>query len=202
MNDHETRSSRGAARRGWAREARWGALVGAAGLATLFGWPVPAQVQIPQGKDDAPISREEGRNIHLLLSNHRALLRSVVHPYRDQDRSGVMTITWVADPKAHPELVEALQVHVEQMEDRLDRGARIFQRDPVFRAIFDAADEIDMEIERIPGGVMVIETSADPVVAALIEEHAAKVDAFLLLGRAALVGPPGPGRPGPGPNRE
>jgi hypothetical protein len=160
-----------------------------AGLALLVIAPSPAGAQGLRGRGDDPISREEGRNINALLTNHRMLLRHVAHDYVDEHGSGVMTITWVADPEAHPWLVETLREHVEQMEGRLERGARIYQRDPVFRAIFDLKDQIRLEFMEVRGGIMVIETSPEPLVAELIRLHAEKVDAFILLGHDALLPP-------------
>ena len=55
-------------------------------------------------------------------------------------------------------------------------------RDPLFRAIFANADKIVMKQENTAKGVRVIETSADPYVAKLIQAHAEVVSAFLANG--------------------
>jgi hypothetical protein len=165
-------------------------LSGAAGPGASHQDPV-------SGPGDRPLSKSEGRNIQLLLSNHALLIRHVVHDYEDAHGAGVMTYTWVRDPAAHPWLVDVLRQHVVQMESRLERGARIYQRDPIFQAIFDYADLITLHDEDIPGGILVIETSPEPLVAEVIRLHAEKVDAFLAQGQAALLPPRARAVPGP-----
>jgi hypothetical protein len=152
------------------------------------------------GPGDERLSSAEGRNIRQLLSNHSLLIRHVVDDYEDDHGSGVMTLTWVGDPEAYPWLVEVLQEHVGQMQDRVDRGARIYQRDPVFRGIFDLADEITFEYEDIPGGVLAFETSHNPLAVELIRLHAEKVNLFIAQGQSALL--PASARGGRGPRPE
>ncbi|WP_152050795.1 hypothetical protein [Tautonia marina] len=167
----------------------------AAGIATgalvvFLSVPSMAWAQVKDrvsGPGDEALSQAEGRNIHNLLFNHSLLIRHVVHDYEDEHGSGVMALTWVSDPEAYPWLVEVLQEHVAQMEERLERGARIYQRDLVFRMIFDLADEITFEYELIPGGVLAFETSHNPLAAELIRLHAEKVNLFIAQGQSALL---------------
>ena len=44
--------------------------------------------------------------------------------------------------------------------------------DPPFKEIYEHADKIDMQIEDLENGVLVVETSEDPQVVKLIRQHA------------------------------
>lgn len=44
--------------------------------------------------------------------------------------------------------------------------------DPLFRELFKHADKIEMQIQNLENGVLVIETSEDPQVVELIQQHA------------------------------
>ncbi|WP_169973123.1 hypothetical protein [Tautonia rosea] len=189
----------------WSRAGRWQPYaVGLAVVVTvcLLSSTTRAGVQVRDrvsGAGDQALSQAEGRNIQTLLYHHSLLIRHVVFDYEDEHGSGVMTLTWVSDPDSYPWLVETLQQHVAQMQDRLERGARIYQRDLVFRAIFDFASEISFESQFIPGGVLVFETSHNPLVAEFIRLHAEKVNLFLEQGQSALLPVSARGGRGPKP---
>lgn len=101
--------------------------------------------------------------IHALLADHEAIERRVV------DRpDGVETWTESDDP----EVAARIRTHVRQMKERLEDGRPIRRWDPLFAEIFEHADAIEMTIEDLPRGVRVIETSEDPYVVALIQQHA------------------------------
>lgn len=101
--------------------------------------------------------------IHSLLASHTAIERRVV------DRpDGVETWTESDDP----EVAVQIREHVRQMDARLETGQPIRRWDPLFAEIFKHADAIEMEIEDTPKGVRVVETSDDPEVVALIQQHA------------------------------
>jgi hypothetical protein len=69
------------------------------------------------------------------------------------------------------------------MYERLEQGRPIHRRDPLFAALFDHAEAIEMSVEPTEGGLRVKETSDDAYVAALIKQHAKVVSAFLENGR-------------------
>lgn len=115
---------------------------------------------------------------------------SLVHQRQGIERTveeipgGVRTRTVVAGED--PELVRTLVEHVEGMAGLMAQGGRIRSWDPLFSELFDHAAAIDLEVEEIPGGVLVVETSADPEVAKLIRAHAYKVNEFLARGHGAV----------------
>ncbi|MEK6480442.1 hypothetical protein WJR50_23060 [Catalinimonas sp. 4WD22] len=103
------------------------------------------------------------RNIHQLLTNHEKIQRRV-----ENLDNGVKTWTESNDP----ELVPVIQTHVRQMKERVENNRPIRQMDPLFRQIFEHADEIKMQIENTERGVYVLETSDNPQVVKLIQQHA------------------------------
>ena len=110
-----------------------------------------------------PEMMEDMRPIRQMLMNHEQIERRV-----EDIPDGVKTWTTSEEPA----IVSAIQKHVRQMHERLKEDKPIRQMDPLFNEIFKHADKIDMKIEDLENGVMVIETSADPQVVKLIRQHA------------------------------
>lgn len=137
-----------------------------------------------------PDMMRDMRVIHDLLTHHQDIRRTV------QDLSyGIRATT----TSARPDVAERIRTHVEQMRSRLDRDAPIRQMDPLFAEIFERAHEIELEVEQVPGGVRVDETSRDPVTVMLIRQHAHRaVSEFVDEGmdRAMRPTPLPPGYPG------
>jgi hypothetical protein len=113
--------------------------------------------------DMGPDMMEDMKAIRELLMNHEQIDRRV-----ENLDNGVKTWTTSDDP----EIAAAIQKHVRQMEDRMKEGNPIRRMDPVFREIFKHADKINMEIEDVKNGLVVTETSDDPQVVKLIQQHA------------------------------
>jgi hypothetical protein len=68
----------------------------------------------------------------------------------------------------------------------LENGGRIHQWDPLFKALFDNAEKIELTYEDLEDGIRVRETSTDPEVVELIRAHAEKVNDFVARGREAM----------------
>ena len=103
------------------------------------------------------------RIIHRLLVEHDEISRKV-----EEIPGGIRSTT----VSRRPEISDSIRSHVRQMKARLEAGDPIRQMDPVFREIFKHHTQIRMEIDDIPGGVRVTETSDDPQVVLLIRQHA------------------------------
>jgi len=132
--------------------------------------------------------RGPGHNRSVMQATH-----ALVHQYRGDIvreitdiENGVQTVT---RSPLNPEAAETLKKHVREMKGVLESGGRIRGWDPLFSEIFDHYTEIEMEIEPLEDGVKVIETSANPEVAKLIQAHARKVSEFLARGPAAVHEP-------------
>ena len=107
---------------------------------------------------------------HSLLKNHHKIERSV-----DIIKNGVRTKTTSSDA----DIAKFIKRHVDQMKGLIENGRRIRNWDPLFSAIFDHYELIEMKINEISHGVEVVETSNDPFVAKLIVEHAKVVSLFV-----------------------
>jgi len=124
--------------------------------------------------------RHDQSVFHRLLERHAAIERQV-----EKLPSGVRTLTRSDDP----EVVALLHEHVPSMHERLHQGFRLRRWDPLYEAIFDRADAIEMQIQLLDDGVEVLEVSDDHYVVALIQAHAEAVSAFVSHGQAAASRP-------------
>lgn len=126
----------------------------------------------PGGMHD-PDHMKDMQMFHELLSERGKITRKVT-----VIANGVDTVTESDDPK----VAGLIRAHVVSMAARVEKARPIHMRDPLFRAVFANADRIVMKQETTARGVRVIETSADPYVAKLIQAHAEVVSAFLANG--------------------
>ena len=110
-----------------------------------------------------PEMMEDMMSIRQLLMQHEKIDRRV-----ENLENGVRTRTVTDDPQ----IAAAIRTHVRQMKDRMEEKKPIRQMDPVFRELFENAEKIDLQIKDVEGGVEVLETSEDPQVVLLIQQHA------------------------------
>lgn len=154
-------------------------------LATL-AVPMDAYAQGPNG--GGPPGRGLGRGMgrdasmaadqagfHFLLSNREAIQRVVT-----ELPNGVQTRTTSEDP----EVAAQIRTHVSAMYRRMKEARPLRRWDPLFAALFEKADQIAFEIEEVPGGIEVNETSTDAETVALIQTHAKVVSGFVARGFA------------------
>ena len=85
-------------------------------------------------------------------------------------------------------LREAIVSHVSMMVTRLQEGRNpdVIIQSPTLDALFDVYDEIDTEIEPTELGVKVIQTSSNPNVVGLLQQHAAEVSDMANRGMEAV----------------
>lgn len=130
---------------------------------------------------------EDHEVFKFLLTNHNKITRKVT-----ERPDGVETLTESDDP----EIAAKIQEHVEWMEYRIEKTNPIRMRDPLFAELFRHTDKIVMKHEDTAKGVRVVETSADPYVAKLIQAHAKVVSGFVERGfKEAMKNHPVPGKP-------
>lgn len=116
-------------------------------------------------KDMGPEMMKDMHVIRLMLMNHKQINRRV-----ENLDNGVKT--WTTSD--NPEIAGAIQKHVRQMKERMEEKNPIRQMDPLFNEIFKNAHKIELQIIDIENGVKVVETSDDPEVVKLIQQHANK----------------------------
>ena len=110
---------------------------------------------------------------HFLLEHHEQIRRKVTRL-----NDGVETLT----TSENHAIVERLQEHVTAMYKRIEEGRPIRLRDPLFAEVFRHRKKIKMRIDVLDDGIRVTETSQDPYVVKLIQEHADVVSKFVELG--------------------
>lgn len=113
---------------------------------------------------------EDHEVFRFLLTNHEKITRTVKNL-----PNGVETVTESDDSN----IVAKIQEHVYWMNVRIDKTQPIRMRDPLFAELFRHTDKITMKHEDTDNGVRVIETSDDPYVVKLIQEHAQVVSGFV-----------------------
>jgi len=118
------------------------------------------------------------RGIHALFAR-RDQIRRTVTPI-----PGGVRATTESDS---PAVAAQLREHVQSMYARLKEGRPINARDPLFAAIFENADKIQVQMEDTPKGITVTETSADPKVVALVRRHAEVVSLFIKNGMQEMM---------------
>ena len=116
--------------------------------------------------------------IHFLFAHRNEIRRTVV-----QIPGGVRTTTESDDPA----VAAQLQEHVRAMYAHLKDGRPINTRDPLFAALFENADKIDVKLEPAARGLTVTETSKDANVTKLIRRHAEVVGLFIANGMHEMM---------------
>lgn len=114
--------------------------------------------------------REYKDVFHYLLKKHKTINRDV-----ELIDKGVKTLTYSDDSTVSTHIKK----HVAQMKGLIESGKRIRNWDPLFGAIFDNYELIEMKVTEKENGVEVVETSYDPYVVKLIQEHAKVVSLFV-----------------------
>jgi hypothetical protein len=121
---------------------------------------------------------EKDHNDFFFLIDHRDSIRRTVKNLPN----GIETLT----ESDQADVAATIQEHVEAMYDRVENVNPIRMRDPLFREIFANAKKIKMDVEHTDHGVRVMETSQDPYVVKLLQEHAKVVSLFIKNGYSEL----------------
>ena len=107
---------------------------------------------------------------HELLQEHQQLKRET----RLIEKGIVATTT-----SDNPHLAKVLQQHVVGMEKRFGMGRAIRSWDPLFVALFEYKDEINMDYKAIPNGVEATLTTENPKLIELIHAHDLTLHGFV-----------------------
>ncbi|MGP4020870.1 hypothetical protein [Saccharopolyspora sp. 5N708] len=141
---------------------------------------LPDWMLTPNDVADADLMRDISV-IRDLLIHHQDIVRTVEH-----FSYGIRATT----TSSNLDVAERIRTHAEQMKSRLQRGAAIRQLDPLFAEIFAHHQQIDLQIEHLPDGIRVNETSSDPVTVMLIRQHAVRaVSEFAATGMSRAIQP-------------
>jgi hypothetical protein len=117
--------------------------------------------------------------IHELVVNHDRIKRTVTNL-----PDGIRTVTESDDPR----IAKLIQEHVAGMGKRVRAGKMLGLpiESPAVHAIYANKDKIRTTSEPTEKGVVVVQTSSDPKVVALLQEHAVEVTNLVEGGMAAM----------------
>lgn len=116
------------------------------------------------------------QNIHTLLNGHDQIERVLT-----LTKDGYEAVT----RSTNSTIAEALQNHVQQMQDRLDQGLAARRWDPAFAEYRSYYAQIDVQIETIESGVKVVATGRTPEAAKVAQNHASIINEFANAGWSA-----------------
>ena len=133
--------------------------------------------QMGMGDGDEAFAADMGI-IHELLTNHRAITRTVEHL-----PDGIRTLT----ESTSPAIAALIASHVASMERRLKEGDVFNLFSHTLPVIFEKYDRIHSEFEYTPKGVAVVQTSDDPAIVEALQGHAAEVTELVDEGMIAMM---------------
>ena len=130
-----------------------------------------------RGRDSATTAQL--RVIHELVMNHDRISRTVTNL-----PNGVTTLTESDDPR----LAALIRDHVVIMEQRVRKGddPGLPMESPALRSIFRDRSKIRTGVEPTVRGIVMVQTSSDPAVAAALQQHAAEVSDMAARGMPAM----------------
>jgi hypothetical protein len=129
------------------------------------------------GRDSA--TADDMGTIHDLAVNNDRIKRTV-----ENLSDGIRTATESDDP----EIAKLIKVHVAKMGERVRAGKmmRVPLESPAVHEIYRNKDKIRTTTEQTAKGVIVVQTSADPKIAKLLQEHAVEVTSLVERGMQAM----------------
>lgn len=116
--------------------------------------------------------------VHQMLAGHQSIKRSVTRL-----ADGIRTVTESDDPQ----VVQALKAHVASMEKRLQDGREFNLFSKTIPVLFQHRDKIVTRVEPTATGVVMHQTSTDPVVVAALHAHADEVSELARDGMVAMM---------------
>ena len=122
---------------------------------------------------------EESAELAVMFRNFQTITREV-----ENLPNGIRTVTRSSDPA----VMDVLVSHAVGMIDRVERkdDPKIFIQSPTLDVFFLHGDEILSDISVEDAGLVIVQTSANPVLVAALQEHAAEVTAMADRGMAAV----------------
>ena len=136
------------------------------------------EVNMPglQGED---ITDQEVADLKQLFQKHNEISRLV-----ENIPNGIITVT----ESDNEELRSSIIDHVTMMVTRLqeEKNPQVIIQSPTLHEIFEYYDEIETEIELTEKGISLIQTSTNPEVVALLQQHALEISDMVDRGMQAV----------------
>lgn len=132
------------------------------------------------GRMGADNPHGDAQAIHQLFAEHGQIHRTV-----EAIAGGIRTVTESDDPA----VAQLIQTHVTHMYDRLDQSQPIpmIGMSATLPTMLQSVDRYQRQFRLTDKGIEVTETSDDPELVAVIQEHAQEVSRFVEQGMPAMM---------------
>lgn len=136
------------------------------------------EVNMPglQGKDT---TENEVDDLKTIFKNHKQITRTV-----ENISSGITTTTETTDDKLRDALVSHVVTMVARLEEK--RNPKIIIQSPTLDKLFAESDAIQTNITMTELGIVVTQTSTNPIVVKTLQTHAAEVSNMANRGMEAV----------------
>ena len=136
------------------------------------------EVNMPglQGKDT---TENEVDDLKTIFKNHKQITRTV-----ENISNGITTTTETTDDKLRDALVSHVVTMVARLEEK--RDPKIIIQSPTLDKLFAESDAIQTNITMTELGIVVTQTSANPIVVKTLQTHAAEVSDMARRGMEAV----------------
>lgn len=136
------------------------------------------EVNMP-GLQGANATPEESAELATMFRNFQNITRTVTNL-----PNGIRTVTFSEDA----DLMSVVVTHVVGMITRVQEGSdpQIVIQSPTLDILFERRDQILTDIETTAEGIVVVQTSDDPMVVKALQTHAAEVSAMVDRGMDAV----------------
>ena len=136
------------------------------------------EVNMPglQGKDT---TENELDDLKTIFKNHKQITRTV-----ENISNGITTTTETTDDKLRDALVSHVVAMVARLEEK--RDPKIIIQSPTLDKLFAESDAIQTNITMTELGIVVTQTSANPIVVKALQTHAAEVSDMARRGMEAV----------------
>ena len=129
-----------------------------------------------QGKDT---TENEVDDLKTIFKNHKQITRTV-----ENISNGITTTTETTDDKLRDALVSHVVTMVARLEEK--RNPKIIIQSPTLDKLFAESDAIQTNITMTELGIVVTQTSTNPIVVKTLQTHAAEVSNMANRGMEAV----------------
>ena len=136
------------------------------------------EVNMPglQGED---ITDQEVNDLKQLFQKHNEIKRLV-----ENIPNGIITVTETDNEELRSSIIDHVTMMVTRLQE--EKNPQVIIQSPTLHEIFKYYDEIETEIELTEKGISVIQTSENPEVVALLQQHASEISDMVDRGMQAV----------------
>ena len=136
------------------------------------------EVNMPglQGED---ITDQEIADLKQLFQKHNEISRLV-----ENIPNGIITVTESDNEELRSSIIDHVTLMVTRLQE--EKNPQVIIQSPTLHEIFEYYDEIETEIELTEKGISLIQTSTNPEVVALLQQHASEISDMVDRGMQAV----------------